>query len=97
MGEMVLAGAFASWYWTFNKDDTPSLPLLSSIGRYRIHHNSIAYLVGFFNIVVCSKLLFNISFLKGFTLPFGNSCIWLTDYSNHSNDPNHDRICGEQT
>ena len=34
MGEMVLAGAFASWYWTFDKDNTPSLPLLSSIGRY---------------------------------------------------------------
>ena len=43
-----------------------------------------------------TKILFNISLLKGVTLPFGNSCIWLIDYSNHSNDPNHDRICGEQ-
>ena len=25
--------------------------------------------------------LFNISFLKSLTLPFGNSCIWLIDYS----------------
>merc|ERR1711862_467112 len=44
MGEMVLAGAFASWYWTFNKNDTPSLPLLSSIGRVlRYHLGTLAF------------------------------------------------------
>merc|ERR1719334_13650 len=41
---MVLAGAFASWYWTFDKDDTPSLPLLSSIGRaLRYHLGTLAF------------------------------------------------------
>jgi len=44
MGEMILAGAFASWYWTFDKSDTPSLPLLSSIGRVlRYHLGTLAF------------------------------------------------------
>lgn len=33
-GEMVLAGAFASWYWAFDKSkDVPSLPVTYSFGR----------------------------------------------------------------
>lgn len=34
LGNMVLAGAFASWYWAFRKpDDIPAFPLLRSFYR----------------------------------------------------------------
>ena len=34
LGEMTLAGAFASYYWAFNKPkDIPTYPLLNSIWR----------------------------------------------------------------
>lgn len=33
VGELVLAGAFASYYWAFRKpDDIPALPVLKAIG-----------------------------------------------------------------
>ncbi|XP_076454555.1 choline transporter-like protein 2 [Babylonia areolata] len=45
LGQMTLAGAFASYYWAFNKDrDMPSLPVLSSLGRcFRYHLGSLAF------------------------------------------------------
>lgn len=33
LGQMTLAGAFASYYWTFNKSDMPSCPVFASLGR----------------------------------------------------------------
>ena len=34
LGQMTLAGAFASYYWAFDKDkDMPTTPLLSSLWR----------------------------------------------------------------
>lgn len=34
LAEMVLAGAFASWYWAYDKSkDLPTLPVLDSLGR----------------------------------------------------------------
>jgi len=44
-GECVLAGAFASWYWAWDKKtDVPALPVLSSMGRtLRYHTGSIAF------------------------------------------------------
>ena len=33
LGEMVLAGAFSSWYWVLDKSDVPTLPVISSLGR----------------------------------------------------------------
>ena len=33
LGEMVLAGAFSSWYWVLDKNDIPSFPVLYSFGR----------------------------------------------------------------
>lgn len=44
-GEMVLAGTFASWYWTFNKaKDVPSLPVTMSFGRtLRYHIGTLAF------------------------------------------------------
>ena len=33
LDEMVLAGAFASWYWTLDKSKARRTPLLSSFGR----------------------------------------------------------------
>jgi len=34
LDEMVLAGSFASWYWTLDKSKTPSFPLLGSFYRF---------------------------------------------------------------
>jgi len=43
-GEMVLAGAFASWYWTFNKSNTPTFAVTYSVGRtLRYHIGTIAF------------------------------------------------------
>ncbi|CAL4166186.1 unnamed protein product, partial [Meganyctiphanes norvegica] len=43
-GEMVLAGAFASWYWTFNKSNTPTFAVTASVGRtLRYHIGTIAF------------------------------------------------------
>ncbi|XP_037780693.1 choline transporter-like protein 2 [Penaeus monodon] len=44
-GEMVLAGAFASWYWAFDKSkDVPSLPVTYSFGRtLRYHIGTLAF------------------------------------------------------
>jgi hypothetical protein len=33
VGQMVLAGTFATWYWTFDKSDVPFFTVTHSIGR----------------------------------------------------------------
>ncbi|XP_052789290.1 choline transporter-like protein 2 isoform X2 [Mya arenaria] len=45
LGEMALAGAFASYYWAFEKPrDIPTFPLLNSVGRcFRYHLGSLAF------------------------------------------------------
>jgi len=44
LGEMVLAGAFSSWYWVFDKSDVPTFPVLYSFGRtFRYHTGTLAF------------------------------------------------------
>ncbi|XP_058381687.1 choline transporter-like protein 2 isoform X2 [Diceros bicornis minor] len=45
LGQVTLAGAFASYYWAFSKpDDLPAFPLFSSFGRaLRYHTGSLAF------------------------------------------------------
>lgn len=45
MGEMVLAGAFSSWYWTFDKSkNLPPTPLTTSMSRaLRYHMGTLAF------------------------------------------------------
>ncbi|KAM4716669.1 choline transporter-like protein 2 isoform 2-T2 [Anableps anableps] len=45
LGQMTLAGAFASYYWAFTKpDDIPTFPVFSSLGRsLRYHTGSLAF------------------------------------------------------
>lgn len=45
LGQMTLAGAFASYYWAFVKpDDMPALPVFSSLGRsLRYHTGTLAF------------------------------------------------------
>ncbi|KAF2353312.1 Choline transporter-like [Trinorchestia longiramus] len=45
LGEMVLAGAFSSWYWAFDKSkDLPMLPVTNSLGRtLRYHIGTLAF------------------------------------------------------
>lgn len=45
IGQVSLAGAFASYYWAWNKPkDVPSLAILSSMGRcFRYHLGSVAF------------------------------------------------------
>jgi len=44
-GQCVLAGAFASWYWAWDKKtDVPSLPIIFAMGRtLRYHTGSLAF------------------------------------------------------
>ena len=43
--ELVMAGAFSAWYWTFNKkDDLPTAPLSLSVWRaFRYHLGTLAF------------------------------------------------------
>ncbi|XP_066498137.1 choline transporter-like protein 2 isoform X2 [Hoplias malabaricus] len=45
LGQMTLAGAFASYYWAFNKSkDMPDCPVFASLGRaLRYHTGSLAF------------------------------------------------------
>lgn len=45
LGEIILAGAFASYYWAFNKPaDMPKFPVMASMGRaLRYHVGSLAF------------------------------------------------------
>uniref|UniRef100_A0A3B4BS23 Choline transporter-like protein n=1 Tax=Pygocentrus nattereri TaxID=42514 RepID=A0A3B4BS23_PYGNA len=45
LGQVTLAGAFASYYWAFKKpDDIPAFPIFSSLGRaLRYHTGSLAF------------------------------------------------------
>ncbi|XP_047434278.1 choline transporter-like protein 2 isoform X2 [Mugil cephalus] len=45
LGQVTLAGAFASYYWAFKKpDDIPAYPIYSSLGRaLRYHTGSLAF------------------------------------------------------
>ncbi|XP_068593108.1 choline transporter-like protein 2 isoform X1 [Cebidichthys violaceus] len=45
LGQMTLAGAFASYYWAVNKpDDMPAFPVFSALGRsLRYHTGSLAF------------------------------------------------------
>uniref|UniRef100_A0A8D0GD73 Choline transporter-like protein n=2 Tax=Sphenodon punctatus TaxID=8508 RepID=A0A8D0GD73_SPHPU len=45
LGQVTLAGAFASYYWAFKKpDDMPAFPIFSSFGRaLRYHTGSLAF------------------------------------------------------
>ena len=44
LGEMVLAGAFSSWYWVLDKSHVPALPVISSLGRtFRYHTGTLAF------------------------------------------------------
>ncbi|XP_028829388.1 choline transporter-like protein 2 isoform X3 [Denticeps clupeoides] len=45
LGQVTLAGAFASYYWAFKKpDDIPAFPICSSLGRaLRYHTGSLAF------------------------------------------------------
>ncbi|XP_037400694.1 choline transporter-like protein 2 isoform X2 [Pygocentrus nattereri] len=45
LGQMTLAGAFASYYWAFNKpDDIPACPVFASLGRaLRYHTGTLAF------------------------------------------------------
>ncbi|XP_044728257.1 choline transporter-like 2 [Chrysoperla carnea] len=52
LGEMILAGTFASWFWTFNKHNVPSCTLFKSIYRtFRYHLGTIAF--GSLVITIC--------------------------------------------
>lgn len=43
-GEMVLAGAFASWYWVFDKSRVPTFAVTMSLGRtLRYHTGTLAF------------------------------------------------------
>lgn len=44
LGQMILAGTFATWYWTFNKSDVPFFILTISTGRtFRYHLGTLAF------------------------------------------------------
>lgn len=53
LSQMILAGSFASWYWTFDKRDVPFFVVTASVGRtIRYHLGTVAF--GSLIISICS-------------------------------------------
>ena len=87
LGEVTLAGAFASYYWAFSKpDDITRLPLISSFWRaLRYHLGSIAFgaivitIIGFIRSIlefIESKLLPSKSYIMRFMFCCCRCCFW---------------------
>jgi len=55
LGEMILASTFATWYWTFNKNDVPFFTLTTATGRtLRYHIGTLAF--GSLIIAICRMI-----------------------------------------
>ncbi|CRK97982.1 CLUMA_CG011354, isoform A [Clunio marinus] len=62
--EMVLAGAFARWYWTIRKDDVPFFNLTNSIYRtFRFHLGTLAF--GSLIITICRIIRLILEYIDG--------------------------------
>lgn len=61
-GEMVLAGTFATWYWTFRKSDVPFFTMTVSIWRtFRYHMGTLAF--GSLIITICRLIRLTLEWL----------------------------------
>ncbi|XP_063226689.1 choline transporter-like 2 isoform X2 [Bacillus rossius redtenbacheri] len=55
LGQMVLAGTFASWYWTFHKSDVPYFTVTGSLLRtLRYHTGTVAF--GSLILAICQAI-----------------------------------------
>uniref|UniRef100_A0A8C7QXZ5 Choline transporter-like protein n=1 Tax=Oncorhynchus mykiss TaxID=8022 RepID=A0A8C7QXZ5_ONCMY len=75
LGQMTLAGAFASYYWAFVKpDDMPAFPIFSSLGRsLRYHTGSLAFGSLILSIIQIIRLCMNCT---KFLLCCLKCCFW---------------------
>ena len=80
--ELVMAGAFASWYWTFNKKDIPAAPLSMSAWR------AFRYAE-----LVTGKWEQVPSFTSiSPQVPPRHARVWLPHHRHHQVHPHHDRV-----
>lgn len=64
LDEMVLAGVFASWYWTLDKSKVPTFPLLASFYRtLRYHIGTLAF--GALIIAIIRMIRLMIEYIEG--------------------------------
>ncbi|XP_041832994.1 choline transporter-like protein 2 [Melanotaenia boesemani] len=65
LGQMTLAGAFASYYWAFRKPaDIPAFPVFSSMGRaLRYHTGTLAFGSLIHSVVQIIRVLFVVEYL----------------------------------
>ena len=76
-GQLVLAGAFAGWYWTFKKpDNLPANGLLASFYR------TVRYHLGKKSLSSYQRLISN---------NFRNNCVWIVDNCHFEDDKSHSR------
>lgn len=72
-GEMVLAGAFATWYWTFHKSDVPFFTLTKSVGRTtRYHLGTLAF--GALIVTICRIIRVILEWIDAKLKKFDNAC-----------------------
>lgn len=74
LGEMILAGTFATWYWTFNKSDVPFLTVTVSTGRtFRYHLGTIAF--GSLILAICRIIRVILEYLNHKLKKYDNACV----------------------
>lgn len=72
-GEMVLAGTFATWYWTMSKKNVPYFTLTASIYRtVRFHLGTLAF--GSFIITLCRIIRILLEYIDQKLKKWDNEC-----------------------
>jgi len=74
LGQMVLAGTFATWYWTFNKSDVPFFTVALSISRtFRYHLGTLAF--GSLILAICRIIRVILEYINHKLSKYDNACV----------------------
>jgi choline transporter-like protein 2/4/5 len=74
LGQMILAGTFATWYWTFNKSDVPFFTVTISTGRtFRYHLGTLAF--GSLILAICRIIRVILEYINHKLSKYHNACV----------------------
>jgi choline transporter-like protein 2/4/5 len=74
LGQMILAGTFATWYWTFNKSDVPFFTVTQSTGRtFRYHLGTLAF--GSLILAICRIIRVILEYINHKLSKYDNPCV----------------------
>uniref|UniRef100_A0A6M2DXS4 Choline transporter-like protein n=1 Tax=Xenopsylla cheopis TaxID=163159 RepID=A0A6M2DXS4_XENCH len=73
LGDMILAATFATWYWTFNKDNVPYFTLTAGLARtFRYHLGTLAF--GSLILAICRIIRVILEYIDQKLKKFDNPC-----------------------